>query len=240
MRLRCNMAEQFRRGLRRGFVSARNPLEAYFRKNDKRLIHKWTHYFEIYHRHFARFRGERVVVVEFGVSYGGSLQMWRNYFGRKARIYGVDIDPRCKKFEDRKTKIFIGDQEDRDFLREIANKIGPIDVLIEDGGHTMGQQIATFEELYTKVREDGVFLIEDLHTSYWDRYGGGFARPGTFIEYAKRKVDQLNAWHSRESALSVDDFTKTTKSMHFYDSIIVFEKGQVLRPHAEKTGTPSF
>jgi len=213
-----------------------NPLEKYFRENDKRLIHKWVHYFDIYHRHFARFRGKKVVVLEFGVSQGGSLQMWRKYFGRKARIYGVDIDPRCQDLGGRRTKIFIGDQEDRDFLRMVAEETGPIDVLIEDGGHKMGQQIATFEELYPRVKEGGVFLIEDLHTSYWSKYGGGFRKPGTFVEYAKNLTDQLNAWHSKEPGLVVDSFTRSTRSMHFYDSIIVFEKGRVEKPHAERTG----
>jgi hypothetical protein len=220
-------------------VARVNPLEKYFRQNSKRLIHKWMHYFDIYDRHFSRFRGKPIVVVEFGVSHGGSLQMWRKYFGRRAMIYGVDIDPRCKKFEGWRTEVFIGDQEDRTFLRSIAEKIGPIDVLIEDGGHTMGQQIATFEEMYPKVTENGVFLIEDLHTNYWKKYGGGYQKPGTFMEYVKPLTDQLNAWHSREPELVVDQFTRTTRSMHFYDSIIVFEKEAVQKPHAEKTGNPS-
>jgi hypothetical protein len=217
-----------------------NPLEKYFRSNKKRLIHKWLHYFDIYHRHFERFRGKPVTVLEFGVSQGGSLQMWRDYFGRKARIYGVDIDPRCAELGGRRTKVFIGDQEDREFLRSVAAEVGPIDVLIEDGGHRMGQQIATFEELYPHVKEDGVFLIEDLHTSYWKGFGGGHRRPGTFIEYAKGLTDQLNAWHSREEGFEVDEFTRTTKSMHFYDSIVVFEKGAVSEPTHEKTGRRQF
>jgi hypothetical protein len=217
-----------------------NPLEKYFRSNKKRLIHKWLHYFEIYHRHFERFRGKPVTVVEFGVSQGGSLQMWRDYFGRRARIYGVDIDPRCAELGGRRTKVFIGDQEDREFLRSIAAQVGPIDVLIEDGGHHMGQQIATFEELYPHVKEDGVFLIEDLHTSYRRGYGGGHRRPGTFMEYAKGLTDQLNAWHSREEGFEVDEFTRSTKSMHFYNSIVVFEKGAVARPTHEKTGRRAF
>lgn len=217
-----------------------DPLLRYFRKNTKRRIHKWMHYFEIYHRHFRRFRGTAPVVLEFGVNQGGSLQMWRNYFGRKARIIGVDIDPRCRAFRGRRTQIFIGDQEDRNFLRELVAEIGPIDVVIEDGGHTMGQQIATFEEVYPAVKPGGVFLIEDLHTSYWKRFGGGYKKPGTFIEYAKDLTDKLNAWHSRTDALVVDEFTRTTTSMHFYDSIIVFEKGQVVKPHAEKTGRVMF
>jgi len=73
-------------------VTADNPLEKYFR--DNRLIHKWMHYFDVYHRHFERFRGQPIVLVEFGVSQGGSLQMWRDYFGDQATIYGVDIDER--------------------------------------------------------------------------------------------------------------------------------------------------
>jgi len=217
-----------------------NPLEQYFRANQDRLIHKWVHYFEIYHRHFERYRGRPVVVLEFGVSHGGSLQMWRDYFGPEATIYGVDIDPRCAELAGPGTRIFIGDQEDRDFLRSIVDEVGPVDVLIEDGGHTMGQQVATFEEVYHRMAPDGCFLIEDLHTSYWPKFGGGYRRPGTFVEYAKGLTDQLNAWHSTDEGFVVDEFTRTTRSMHFYDSIIVFERGDVERPHTEKTGTFSF
>jgi hypothetical protein len=219
-------------------VSAKNtnPLEDYFRKNDGRLIHKWVHYFEVYHRHFERFRGTKPVVLEFGVSQGGSLQMWRDYFGRGASIHGVDINPKCKELEQKHTKIFIGDQADREFLRSIADEIGPIDVVIEDGGHFFPQQINTFEEIWPRVTQDGVFLIEDLHTSYWPRYGGKLKQPDSFIEYAKDLSDQLNAWHSRQPDFKVDDITRTVKSMHWYDSIIVFEKGEVIKPHAEKTG----
>jgi Methyltransferase domain len=226
-------------------VDRENPFERYFRDNQGRLIHKWIHYFEIYHRHFERFRGRPVVVVEFGVSQGGSLEMWRDYFGPQARIYGIDIDPRCADLGDPGqggpgTEVIIGDQEDREFLRSVGERTGPIDVLIEDGGHTMGQQLATFEELYPRVREDGVFLIEDLHTSYWEEYGGGYRRPGTFMRRAKQLTDKLNAWHSRDERLVVDEFTRTTKSMHFYDSIVVFEKGAVPPPHHEQTGQRQF
>jgi hypothetical protein len=166
--------------------------------------------------------------------------MWRDYFGASARIYGVDIDPRCKQFEDTNTQVIIGDQDDRAFLRSLADAVGSIDVLIDDGGHTMSQQIATFEELYPKLGEHGVYLAEDLHTSYWKNYGGGLRRSGTFIEYAKRLVDQLNAWHSRQRGFEVDDFTRSTKSIHFYDSVVVFERGRVEQPRAMRTGEASF
>ncbi|RLV49691.1 class I SAM-dependent methyltransferase [Nocardioides mangrovicus] len=215
-----------------------NPLETWFRRHEGRLVHKWIHYFEIYDRHFSRFRGQDVTIVEFGVSHGGSLQMWRDYFGPRARIYGIDIDPRCEAFgDDAGTTVFIGDQADKTFLKDIAAKIGPVDVLIEDGGHRPEQQIATFQVFYPRVRAGGVFLIEDLHTSYWPGYDGGLHRPGTFMEFAKGKTDQLNAWHSQQDDFAVSRFTRTTRSMHFYDSIVVFEKGKVAPPHHEMVGT---
>jgi cephalosporin hydroxylase len=214
-----------------------NPLQRYFEQNSGRQIHKWVHYFDIYHRHLAKFRGRPVTVVEFGVQFGGSGQMWREYFGPDAKIYGVDIDPRCKAWDEPGFRVFIGDQSDRDFLRRIAEEIGPIDVLIEDGGHRPDQQIATFEVMYPKVRRGGVFLIEDLCTSYWPDYDGGLARPGTFMEYAKRLTDKLNAWHTQEPGFAPDRFTRTTASMHFYDGIVVFEKDKVVAPHHEMRGS---
>jgi hypothetical protein len=218
-----------------------NPLEKYFQNHQGRLIHKWLHYFEVYDRHFSRFRGKPVTILEFGVSHGGSLQMWKHYFGKKAQITGVDIDPRCKNMEEKNIKVYIGDQEDRDFLRRLAKQLGEVDIVIEDGGHTMLQQINTFEEIYPIVKQNGVFLTEDTHTSYWKSYGGGYKKPGTFMEYAKDLTDQLNSWHSEnKEKFKVSDFTCSTKSMHFYDSIVVFEKGLVSEPHHEQRGKPSF
>jgi hypothetical protein len=222
-----------------GVGGARNPLEAYFYGNQGRRIHKWAHYFEIYHRHFASFRNKPVTIVEFGVAQGGSLQMWKHYFGRKARIIGVDIDPRCAAFAEPQVQIRIGDQEDRSFLRSLADEIGGIDVLIDDGGHTMGQQIATFEEFWPSIVEGGVLLMEDLHTSYWPNYGGGLRREGTFVEYAKKLIDQQHAWHSREDGFVVDKYTETIRGMHVYDSIIVFDKASVGKPRDRRTGTRS-
>ena len=77
-----------------------------FLTNDQRLIHKWTHYFGISDRHFSRFRGKNEVVLEFGVSHGGSLQMWRDYFGPNVRICGVDIDPRCATYDEWRARYF--------------------------------------------------------------------------------------------------------------------------------------
>lgn len=217
---------------------ARNPLEEYFHSNHGRRIDKWAHYFDVYQRHFEKFRNTPVVVVEIGVWDGGSLQMWRDYFGTEAKIYGIDIDPRCVAFESAGTRVLIGDQADRPFLQSVISEIGPIDIVIDDGGHYTWQQIVSFQELYPAIKPGGVYLVEDLHTNYWPEYSGGFRLPTTFVEYAKTLYDQLNAWHSRGTpGLEVDQFTLTTRSMHLYDSIIAFEKDVIEPPQHEITGT---
>lgn len=217
-----------------------NDLEKYFRSNTKRLIHKWAHYFEIYDRHFSKYIGKELTILEIGVSQGGSLQMWKHYFGDKAKIFGIDINPQCKQLEEENIKIFIGSQSDRSFLRDIKKKIPTIDILIDDGGHTMRQQIITYEELFSHVSENGVYLCEDLHTSYWLRFGGGYKRKGTFIEYSKNFIDYLNAHHSEQRSLKVNEFTNSVSSLHYYDSILVIEKRKVEKPYHEKTGNESF
>jgi 23S rRNA U2552 (ribose-2'-O)-methylase RlmE/FtsJ len=217
-----------------------NELEQYFEKNDKRLINKYQHYFDVYDRHFSKYKGQEITIVEVGVSQGGSLQMWRSYFGPKAKIWGIDIDQRCKLLEEQNTNIIIGSQEDEIFLESIYEKTGPIDILIDDGGHTQKQQIKTFKILFDKIKNDGVYLCEDVHTSYWLYYGGGLNRMGTYIQFTKKLIDKLNAYHSEENSLQVDNFTKSAKSIHYYDSIVVIEKGIITKPTSKMTGHYSF
>ena len=218
-----------------------NPLHAYFAANPGRLIDKWDHYFEIYHRHLQRFRGKPVTVLEIGVFHGGSLQMWKHYFGEQTRIVGVDINPRALQLAQPGIEIIIGDQADPRFLADLAARLGRIDVLIDDGGHTMTQQIRSVQGLYEAVADDGVVLVEDAHTSYWQEYGGGYRNPYSFIEFSKQLVDQLNAWHSRDPNSFVPNaFTQHTRSIHFYDSVVIFEKGAHARPQPCQSGTPSF
>lgn len=227
-----------------------NPLLEYFEANRGRLIHKWVHYFDVYHRHFERFRDRSPTLLELGVFHGGSLQMWRHYFDRDARIVGVDIDPRCAELAEEGIEIRIGDQADRDFLRSLVSDFAPFDIVIDDGAHMFRHQLATFEAVFPAVSREGVYLVEDLHTGYWPEYGGAYPRrtllgnrkaPKSFIEYSKDLVDKLNAWHSREpKRLAVDDFTRSARSIHYYDSVLVIEKGAVSPPASRKTGVPSF
>jgi len=202
---------------------------------------KWKHYFDIYHRHFERFRGRSPVVIEIGVYHGGSLQMWKQYFGPGARIIGVDVNPRVRELGEEGIEIEIGDQGDRAFLASLAKRFGPIDILIDDGGHTMPQQIGTVESLFNSVSAEGVIFVEDTHTSYWREYGGGLRAQFTFMQFAKHLVDELNAWHSRDrQSFAPSAFTRATRSIHFYDSVVVIEKGEHPAPEPIVSGTPSF
>jgi SAM-dependent methyltransferase len=229
----------------RSLLSARrppaNPLAAYFFNNPGRLIQKWHHYFEIYHRHFAPFRGRSPVVLEIGVFHGGSLQMWRDYFGAGAQIVGIDVDPRCRQIEEDGVSILIGDQADRRFLAEVRQRHPHIDIVIDDGGHGMAQQIASFEELYPHLQPHGVYLCEDIHTSLAPHFKGGYRREGTFLEYSKGLIDRLYAWYSHEpERFAVDDLTRSTYALHFYDSVLVVEKRPIAQPRQSITGRPSF
>ena len=212
--------------------------EQLFYENNDRLVNKWTCYFNVYDRYFEKYRGKELVILEIGVSQGGSLSMWKKYFGEGAKIYGIDINPKCKELEEEGITIFIGSQEDRNFLKTVKTQIPKIDILLDDGGHTMKQQIVTFEEMFSHVKGDGVYICEDCHTSYWPVYGGGYLRRGTFIEYSKKLIDKLNAWHYNK--MNVDDFTRTVKSISFYDSMVVFEKCTMEEPKSISTGNDSF
>jgi SAM-dependent methyltransferase len=217
-----------------------NPFAEYFYSNQGRLISKWHHYFEIYHRHFAGFRGRSPIVVEIGVWHGGSLPMWHHYFGAGTRVIGIDTEPNALQFKDESTEILIGDQADRSFLAYVRKQVPHIDILIDDGGHTMTQQLVTFEELYSHVQPNGVYLVEDIHTSLWPEFGGGYRREGTFLEHGKALVDRLYAWHSRDPvALGIDTITTSTQSLHFYDSVLVIEKRPMERPINLRSGASS-
>lgn len=127
--------------------------------------------------------------------------MWNDYFNGNCNIYSIDIDPRCKTMEQKYSNIhiYIGDQADKNFLNEFILQVPQLDIIIDDdGGHIMNQQITSFEMLFPHVKLDGIYLVEDLHTSYWSEYGGGYKREGTFIDLAKNIIDQINAFHSRE------------------------------------------
>lgn len=203
-----------------------NDLERFYFGERHKLVNKWMHYFEAYDRFFSKFRGKDITILEIGVFRGGSLQMWKKYFNtsnNKIQVYGIDIDPVCKELEEDNIEIFIGSQEDREFLRDIKKKIGRVDILIDDGGHTMDQQIITFEELFDLVDEEGIYLCEDTHTSYMESFGGQY-RGNTFIEYSKNIIDYLHAQYSETNELVRNKYSDEIKFITYCDSMVFIEK----------------
>lgn len=210
-------------------------LWSYFLTNDGNEMCKWKHYFPAYEHHFARFVNRPIFVLEIGVNNGGSLQMWKQYFGPHAQIVGVDINPECAQLTEDQIEIRIGDQSDTDFLQGILDEFGTPDIVIDDGSHNMNHVRPTFQYLYPRTSPTGVYFVEDMHTAYWDDYDGGLGHPNSFIELAKSLIDELNAEWTR-GAVTPTEFTKSTMSMHFYDSCVVFERGRVLPRTSPWTG----
>ena len=205
-------------------------LHRYFLNNGGKRLHKWLHYFDIYERHFERLRAEPITMLEVGVSGGGSLEMWASYFHPESRIVGIDINPDCAQHAKDRIDVHIGSQDDVEFLEGIVDQYGEFDIVLDDGSHINSHIIATFEALFGHVSKNGVYFIEDLHTSYWPKWGGGLKKPGAFMEYAKDRIDELNASHIK--GMEPTEITKTTTSITFYDSIVVFEKSpQAVRQH---------
>lgn len=199
-----------------------NPLWDYFQNHKVgHGIWKWEHYFDVYHKHLAKFAGKKVDVLEIGIYSGGSLEMWRTYFGANCHIYGVDIEAACKEYENDYVTVFIGDQENNFFWNDFKNKVEGIDVLIDDGGHTAEQQQVTLEEMLQYIRPGGVYICEDIH--------GNFNKFSTF---AAGLVNELNS-------MGKSEFQSSIHSIHFYPYMLVIEKHlvQPKKLNAPKHGT---
>lgn len=212
-------------------------LHEYFLNNSGKVIHKWLHYLDIYERHFQKYAGKKAIIFEIGVYKGGSIQMWKDFFGDGATIVGIDIDPACSQWAEPERGIYveIGDQSDAAFLDSVLEKHGRPDVVIDDGSHVMSHLRATFGHLYPRMKEEGTYLAEDLHCCYWADYEGGLKAPGSFMELVKEKLDEINAVHVR-GALPYE-FARQTDSITAYDSVVVFEKRpQGRRMHLQTSG----
>ena len=225
------------------------------------LLHIWPQYFEAYHNHWSRYRGKEVVFMEIGVQSGGKIPLLRNYFGPGFTYIGVDINPTCKMFESADwIHIEIGDSGSRDFIQSILDKYPKVDIFLDDGGHSMVQQRLSMEMILPHIQHNGVFMCEDLSTS-WSQSFGGIAykdasdktfRDTTTVGLVHRTLDWLSAgWiPGGVQEYRVDDpqldelwsdtpwwkeFSRTVKHIHFYNQLVVFEKGLVETPFDTKT-----
>ena len=216
---------------------AKSELARIFFGHKGRIIHKWVHYLDLYDRHFGPYRNSRPTFLEIGVQNGGSMEMWRKYFGDEAVIFGIDVDPACANNFSPPNQVRIGSQADPDFLKSVLAEMGAPDIVLDDGSHVAEHQWESFRVLFPALKEGGLYVIEDTHTAYWPgRYSGGFRRKGTAIEFVKRMVDDMHAWYHRHPTLTS---AKTeVGGIHFYDSIIFIEKRRRTAPVHTKVSLP--
>jgi hypothetical protein len=195
-----------------------NPLLSYFNAHTKGPgLWKWLHYFDIYHRHFSKFVGQEVHVLEIGIYSGGSLGMWREYFGTGCHIYGVDIEPACMTYKSDGIDVFIGDQSDRNFWKRFRDAVPRVDILIDDGGHAPEQQRITLEEMLPHIQPGGVYLCEDIC---------GVAN--SFSAYVSGLASNLNTFTQLEqvfdSPVTPTSLQSSIRSITHYPLITVIEK----------------
>lgn len=202
--------------------------------SDKEGIH---HYTQHYQHHFGKLRRRQLNVLEIGIGGyddpkqgGHSLRMWKTYFPH-SHIFGIDIYDKTYHDEPR-ISTFKGSQTDETFLQDVINNIGSVDIIIDDGSHYNDHVITTFNILFPKLNHHGIYVVEDLQTSYWDdvagqHWGGSkdLAAPHTSMNYFKRLVDGLN-----HEEYTLDDYTPTyfdkhIISMHFYHNLLFIYKG---------------
>ncbi len=193
------------------------------------LVHKWVHYLEVYERYFAPYKGTSVKMLEIGVNKGGSLDLWRRYFGPDATIFGIDVNPECAKVAIAPNQVRIGSQADPAFLRAVIDEMGPPDLILDDGSHIAKHVKTSFEVLFPLLKEGGLYIIEDLQTAYWPAvYDGGYRRPGTAIEYVKQMIDDMHAWyHYKPVTTPAKD---QIGAIHVHDAVVVIEKRVRERP----------
>lgn len=150
---------------------------------------------------------------------GRSLELWLEYMPN-VDLYFLEYDADCAKKWEHMTKgkatIYTGDQADIKVLEKIVRDSGGnFDVVIDDGGHGMEQQIHSLLALWHAVKPGGLYFVEDLQTSYWTSYGGGDGGEGTTVGLLKDILGDL--MHTGGHADMVDSKFAFSKEVLFLD-----------------------
>lgn len=197
-----------------------------------RVSDKWEQYLSVYDRELAKFiaAGKPVQLLEIGVQNGGSLEIWSELLPSGSTIIGLDIDPKCGEltFNASNIRVAIADASSK---TELDAALGDLhfDIILDDGSHRSEHVIATFIACFPRLLDGGIYIVEDLHTSYWPEFGGGFRDPQSSIEWLKSLVDAEHADYFRgavdiNDAGFLSDMNKYVRRVAFYDSVCVIEK----------------
>ena len=201
-----------------------------FSQNKGPIVHKWHHYIPLYDRYFSPYKNRTPIrFLEIGVAQGGSLELWRKFFGPDAIIYGIDIDPSCQKFNGLAAQVRIGSQIDKEFLSSVVNEMGGVDIILDDGSHHMQLTPKSLEYLFPLLNDGGIYMIEDLHTSYWKGFGGGYRTKANFFSVLSKLIDDIHHWyHPYETNFKT--ISQICTGIHIHDSVVVLEKNKTFRP----------
>ena len=184
---------------------------------------KHASYFAVYDELLAPYRGRPVTFVEVGVLNGGSLHMWRRYFGAQARIIGVDLNPAARRWEADGFEIVIGDQGEPAFWEAFFARVGPVDIVLDDGGHTNRQQLVTVVHSLPHIADGGLLMVEDVHASYLPEFGN--PSRWSFLSFALQAVHVVNARFPGVPAPTTATgrlLRDTVRAVTFHESMVTF------------------
>jgi|TARA_B100001093_G_scaffold216504_1_gene207744 hypothetical protein len=187
-------------------------------ENKSRKLEK---YFFAYEELFRKYKNQDITLVEIGIHNGGSLDVWRSFFSKNSRIIGIDLNPECKKFERDGIEIFIGNQSDPNFWDSFFKKVGMVDIIIDDGGHTNLDQIITLVSTVNKINDGGILAVEDTHTSYINSYNS--SKKYSFIEFSKKIIDDINFKFDKNFKKFKFSLSDCIYSVQSFESIIAFK-----------------
>ena len=180
---------------------------------------KYKKYFKNYEDILGNFKNQDVTMIEIGVQNGGSLKIWQEFFGPNSKIIGVDLNPKCKKFEDKNIKIYIGSQSSETFWTKLFNEEGKVDIIIDDGGHTNYQQIITAINCIPNIKDGGMLITEDIHASYLKRFNN--PSKFSFINFVKKTIDDINSLFPGIKKFKFS-LNKYIYSIQNFESMVVF------------------
>ena len=197
-------------------------------------VDKWNDhwYVEHYQKYFQPLRKRKLNIFEIGVggygnpaAGGASLRMWKYYFPR-SRIFSIDIYDK-HLLEEKRIKIFKGSQSDRKSLEDIFQQIGSLDIIIDDGSHINEDIVNTFKILFPLLKSGGIYVVEDIQTSYWPQFGGdseNLNNPVTAMNYFKNLADSLNYMEFMKAGYEPTYFDKNIIAIHFYHNLIFIKR----------------
>ena len=168
-----------------------------YKEHQGKVSDKWTRYLLEYDILFDKLRDKPVRMLEIGVQNGGGLEIWAEYFKNGRQFIGCDINPDCAvlQFEDPRIKLVIGDANTSLTQEEILSYSPELDIVNDDGSHCSSDIIKSFLRYFPHLTDDGIYVVEDLHASYWKEYEGGLFDPYSSIAFFKRLVDLINSEH---------------------------------------------